>query len=385
MDKVKQIASILRTKGVVSGLRRTEDEINQALSPCAIPPQSDNILYSMRRWNSYTPALCTKDDSSLGGGYFILWQGKGVVIDPGFDFIKNFQNAGFNISCIHAIVLTHSHLDHYANFEPLLTLFYEYNDQRKRDIKDGKTGEFTEEKFLHIYTSLGTIRKCSGWLDLAHGSKFSASPISRIYALDAHIGEAFIIPDTQIKIRPTYAEHNEVMATGYSIGVILELLGKDMIHKKASIAFTGDTAWTPEVHKQYDKCDLLVMHIGTVTEKELSTHEPYHKHLAAVGTIKLLNEKRDRCKLMIISEFGEEFRESRRNIITTLKQASPTPEKCVVADIGTKIKLPEIELLCEFTSCHKTAELRDIYDYYGVVRHYCREHTPYKSIWGVYG
>lgn len=314
-----------------------------------------------------------------------MWGGKGVVIDPGFDFIKNFQNAGFNISCIHAIIITHSHLDHYANFEPLLTLFYEYNDQRKKEIKEGSAGKDLEQKFLHIYAGLGTIRKCSGWLDLAHGSKFSMTPISRIYALDANIEESFIIPDTFIKVRPTYAEHNEVMATGYSLGVIIDLFDNEMIHKQASIAFTGDTAWTPEVHKQYDNCDLLTMHIGTVTEKELSTQEPYSKHLAAVGTVRLLNEKRERCKLLLISEFGEEFRESRRNIITTLKQASPTPERCIVADIGTKIKLPEITLVCEFTGCNKEAELRDIYDYYGVVKHYCREHTPYKSIWGVYG
>lgn len=382
MDRVKNVANVLKTKGVVNKLRQVENDINQYLSPCFDSLEGKDYLHVLRRWNSYTPALRTEDETSLGGGYFLSWHGKGLVIDPGFDFIKNFHNAGFSIGCIHAVAITHSHLDHYTNLEPIITLMFEYNDQRKRDAKNGKKDDWVGLKHFHLLSNLGMLKACSGWLDYTHKAKQQFSPLARIYPLDSYIGEAIHIPDTDIRIRPTYAEHNEIIAVGYSVGLIVELLSKDKLHVEASIGFTADTAWTQEVHEQYNNVDMLVTHIGTVNEDELMTLVPYSKHLGAIGTTKLLCEQRQKCKLYVISEFGEEFRQSRRDIITTIKQVLDNPQQCIVGDIGTKIKLPDMSLSCEFTNCNNRAEPVDNYDYYGIVKHYCKDHIPYKARWG---
>ncbi|KJR42107.1 beta-lactamase domain-containing protein [Candidatus Magnetoovum chiemensis] len=384
MDKIKRFANMLRSKGVVSKLKEAESDINKYLKPCFKDNSSGDTALILRRWNSYTPALKTTDENSLGGGYFISWHGKGIVIDPGFDFIRNFHNAGFSIGCIHAIIMTHSHLDHISDFEPLLTLLYEYNDQRKRDEKAGKKNEHIEPKYIHIYASLGTLKKCAGWLDFTHLSRKNETMISRIYPLDPFSHKnAFNIPDTDIFIKPTYAKHNEIIASGYSIGLLVDLYGKNS-NKEITIGLTSDTAWTKEVEEQFNDCDILIMHIGTVTEKELITYEPYSKHLGAVGCLKFLTNDKSKCKLYLFSEFGEEFRESRREIISTIKGASATPDKCIVADVGTRIKLPEGSLMCEYTNCNEEAMNRDFYEYYGVVKHYCKEHIPYKSKWTVF-
>jgi metal-dependent hydrolase (beta-lactamase superfamily II) len=70
--------------------------------------------------------------------------------------------------CIDAIVITHSHLDHCADFESILTLLYEYNDQRVKEAEE--EGKPAHMRALSIYASMGTLKKCSGWLDLFHGS-----------------------------------------------------------------------------------------------------------------------------------------------------------------------------------------------------------------------
>jgi ribonuclease BN (tRNA processing enzyme) len=380
MNRSQEIANKLRRKGILSRLREAETEINKHLKPCSKKLLKNDCFYVLRRWNSYTPALRTEDVNSLGGGYFLLWKGKGVVIDPGFDFIKNFHNAGFSVGCIDALVVTHSHLDHCADFESLLTLVFEYNDQRIKEAKEKQGATAPQIKLLSVYASLGTLKKCSGWLEFFQSTRPDPYGISRIYALNSQPGECgFPVPGTEITLRPTYAEHHEIIASGYSVGLVVDLYEGQ--NKEASIGFTSDTAWTPEIQKQYDQCNLLVMHIGTVDEKELTEYKTYSKHLGALGVSQLISEMRQDCQLYLFSEFGEEFRESRREIMTTIKSASPVPERCIIADIGTKVRLPHMELICEYTGCTEGAETEDIFDYFGIVRHYCKKHRPYKSHW----
>ena len=64
----------------------------------------------LRKWNSFTPAIpSAEDERSLGGGYFVWHKGKGIVIDPGYNFIENFYDAGCRICDIDTVIIT-SHL-----------------------------------------------------------------------------------------------------------------------------------------------------------------------------------------------------------------------------------------------------------------------------------
>ena len=90
----------------------------------------------MRRYNSFTPALPRyqggeeekKEKDVKGGGLFLHWQGKGIVIDPGFNFIQNLAEESLTIGNIDAVILTHGHNDHYIDLDPILTLLYQLND-----------------------------------------------------------------------------------------------------------------------------------------------------------------------------------------------------------------------------------------------------------------
>ena len=101
----------------------------------------------MRRWNSYTPVITEKFKENLGGGYFFVCEGKGIVIDPGYNFIENFIEYGFSLGDIDSIVMTHAHDDHTADFEPLLSLFSQLFK--------------SAEKKIDLYVNLGASAKYS--------------------------------------------------------------------------------------------------------------------------------------------------------------------------------------------------------------------------------
>jgi tetratricopeptide (TPR) repeat protein len=70
------------------------------------PDNKEKItLEILRRWNSYTPIIT---ENSKGGGYFINAYDKGIVIDPGFNFIDNFKDTGHVFSDIDIVLLSHA-------------------------------------------------------------------------------------------------------------------------------------------------------------------------------------------------------------------------------------------------------------------------------------
>jgi len=81
----------------------------------------------LRNWNSFTPLVT----DHTGGGYFVHAWGEGIVVDPGFSFLKNFKHASHRFTEIDRVLITHSHNDHCGDFESLLNLLFEYNDCMK--------------------------------------------------------------------------------------------------------------------------------------------------------------------------------------------------------------------------------------------------------------
>jgi glyoxylase-like metal-dependent hydrolase (beta-lactamase superfamily II) len=61
--------------------------------------------------------------SLIGGGYFLGHKGKGIAIDPGYEFVDVVHRYhGVTVSHIHTVVITHDHMDHHADLETILNL-----------------------------------------------------------------------------------------------------------------------------------------------------------------------------------------------------------------------------------------------------------------------
>jgi len=93
-------------------------------------PDSRISLEVLKRWNSYTPLVT----NSKGGGYFIRVNGKGIVIDPGFNFIENFKAGNYVLSDIDIVLVSHSHDDHTADLESIISLLHRYNTVLNKSI-----------------------------------------------------------------------------------------------------------------------------------------------------------------------------------------------------------------------------------------------------------
>ena len=294
-----------------------------------------------------------------GGGYFLYHRGKGIVIDPGFNFIENFYQEGFKVADIDAVLITHAHNDHTVDLESILTLVYKHNDAIvdtvKEKMKGKKEDKIREEitkrlkekgKKIDIFMNVGTFMKYSGWLNLKDSHEINSVTV--------------LMPNTTYKlpeeyhcitIHTTKAKHHEIIDEQYAIGFILDIDG-------VKVGFTGDTGWDWDreeiMIKPFTEHDprLVIAHLGSIKSAEFDYVKAtcddernkcfYRHHLGLLGMTKFLEATRP--DLTIISEFGEELRGMRKPIVERIGKVMGL--NCLPGDIGLYIRLSDLSVYC---------------------------------------
>lgn len=325
------------------------------------PLENKNFILILRRWNSYTPAMLTNIESNFGGGYFINWNGKGLVIDPGFDFLDNFFRKGLKIQDIDAVIITHAHIDHCSDFESILTLLYEYNDRYNKKIEylekqKASTEDIkglnanindlnSKKKKIDIFMNLGTMKKMLSWLPINDVEDLTY--INRIYPLEK--GVEYELKDYDMLIGATAASHNEILSTKYSVGLIFTL---NYNKEPFRIGFTSDTCYNTKIADQYKNVNLIIPHLGSIEKNDFfDLGAPHKNHLMLKGVIPIIHKSK--ADLAIISEFGEELGECRLDVVAAIdeifynkKRGKKT--KCIAGDIGLMVTFPDLKIKCNF-------------------------------------
>jgi tetratricopeptide (TPR) repeat protein len=318
----------------------------------SVPKNFHSFLAVLRKWNSYTPILPSEKDDNKGGGYFLFHKGKGIVIDPGFNFIENFYREGFQIADIDAILVSHAHNDHTADIESILTLIHKHNEKKGNEYKT-----------IDLFLNLGTFKKYSGLLNLRDDRKIGTVTI--------------LMPDIEynfsnygITIFTIKAKHDEIIDDKYALSFLIYV--KDVEEGKcAKIGFTCDTGWNFEDESYFTKSfidhepKLLIAHLGSIKSEEFKYLEAttedkrnncfYPNHLGLLGMAKLLEKIQYEKPLIIFSEFGEELKKYR--IAIAEKFAEIFDIHCLAGDVGLYVRLKDLFVFCcveeKFIDCRK--------------------------------
>ncbi len=301
----------------------------------------DAIFSCLRGWSSAVTLLEGGDDCHwAGGGYFLKWQGKGIVIDPGFDFIDNFHDAGYNMREVDAVLVSHNHSDHNYDLSSVDDLRYELHkrwktlkaeDQQKHDVSkclfviDEDTAKsFRDDKADHRGTPL----------------KFTASDCERKRWIKRENG----LPVT---VEHFKAEHGDDVP--HAVGMRLRLHGEkgqpDFI-----LGYTGDTRYVETLPDHLKDCDVLLAHISMPDEEEYENPDHFKKvHLGYNGLAKLIQEAQP--KMVLVGEFWAGLADIRIDLIKGLRGRTGNKIPILPTGLGFHLKLPSLEVEC--TGCKK--------------------------------
>jgi len=314
-----------------------------------LPP----TFIALRRYSSFAPAV--NFGLNFGGGYF-LWTGQhGVVLDPGFDFVKNFLIAGLPLTSISTVVITHAHPDHLADFIPLTAVLHEMRESyeptacRGRGAARSGAGQGPRDAprtAIDVYLSNSAYEYLHGIIGLRDSSGLS------VHIMES--GRGYDIgPDTVMVATPT--RHSDCIGDRHGAGVMF-------VHKKrgAALFCTSDTAVSEGlitsalfVMKQWRVRRLtLCANIGGTHDSELMamlyardwlarpdfvvppSGYRYPTHLGILGVASLVSALRP--AEVIVTEIGVEMNGYRAEVGQSLSDELDTP--CVVADMGFSIR-----------------------------------------------
>ncbi|HEY6154690.1 MAG TPA: MBL fold metallo-hydrolase [Candidatus Udaeobacter sp.] len=301
-------------------------------------PSSDrNDTFSvLRGWSSAVTLMEGSERRWRGGGYFLKWRCCGIVIDPGFDFLRNFHDARYHGREVDVVAVTHNHPDHNSDLNAIDDLRYELYRRRTQDPytpvrpyllfmdQDTQTGtKFGYEAPEHHYEP---IVMPSGFPQLVDAAKHPAK-----------------LP---FRLTPFKVNHGADVA--HAMGFVVELLDKRN-RCSCRIGYTGDTEFFPDLASHLLNCDMLIAHISQPGMDELIDDKKAKSlHLGYRGTIRLLQESKP--KLALIGEFWAGFSDLRIDLVKALRVRSGFTG-ILPAGLGLHIRLPSLEIEC--TQCHK--------------------------------
>jgi len=323
-DRAKNYRLLVEEIGkadIVGQISTARKMIEQALSRSRTLKPQDRYFLFLRRWNSFTPLLSETGEVKQGGGYFFVWDGTGIVIDPGIGFLQNLLSFGYSICDIDSIVLTHSHVDHTADLEAILTVLHELNSARIADHVD--------PHLISVYANIGVANKFMQLMSLSFDN------ISKLVVLSPST-QYDITSQISINTHPGF--HKDLYASKAScLGLAFTCSSED---KKVRFGITSDTGFSSDLSKAFSemKDSMLILHIGSVLEEELDlgmqSDRIYEQHLGLKGTYNMIYEIRP--KVAIISEIGEEMKDTILPIVEKLQKIFPSIST-LPSDIGLKI------------------------------------------------
>ena len=329
-SKIRDIFKLDKKTDYLNKIKEAEEKLNNFINENSLFEQSKSFFLVLRKWNSYTPILpVSQGEKHIGGGYFVRHKGKGTVIDPGFNFIENFENAGGRLVDIDNIIITHAHNDHTADFESILTLLYRHNKEKKKINKPLKK--------IDLYMNMGAFLKFSRLLDFREREYY----INKVYTLSPD--REFTLNDNGIQLTALQAYHDEMITRECAVGLKLKFCFNTDKTKDKAILLTSDTGLFPqkknakgeivaditgeEIWKTYKlkpkSINLLIVHIGSIMKEEINvSHEIsldkifYLNHLGIIGTCRLISALKP--SLAIVSEWGEELKEIREELMNDI-------------------------------------------------------------------
>lgn len=346
----RQLVEDIGKSDIVDRISKARKVIDEALSRSRTIKQDDHYLLFLRRWNSYTPFLSETGEVQQGGGYFFVWEGTGVAIDPGIGFLQNLLSYGYSICDIDSIVLTHSHVDHTADLEAILTVLHELNSTRRDQSLD-----------LHKISVFANIGVANKFIQLM---ALSFDNISKLVVLNPtaqyDISREILLNTYPVLHQDLYASRASCLGLAFSCS---------SDKHKVCFGLTSDTGYSGELGKAYSsmKDSMMILHIGSVLEEELdlgkSEERIYEQHLGLKGTYNMIYEIQP--KVAIISEIGEEMKDTILPIVGALRKVFPHIFT-LPSDIGLKIDLSSFgnPFKVECRKCKISTDVSTItYDY----------------------
>lgn len=324
----------------------------------------DCSFYYLNGWNLHPgfqgapspyirDAFLTERTRKTTGGIFLRWNDKGIAINPGQGFLKNFHEQGLHIHDIDFIIVTSDQHESYAEVKEIYDLNYQLNKLSP------------ELKIIHYYFNHKAFQEVARILkphfkqerNTIHSLElFMDSPdVEKI-----ELSEGITLNYFQAFSRDPYSAHGEsreerAMHNHSCLGIRLELKALSTnVHERISvrIGILSHIAWNPLLAHHLGSCDILVAGFGNTSSNDYNKISYNQDSLGYYGTYTLLEEIAP--KILLSGEFGGSEGDLRLEAVHKMRQeyyahagrSSRNNSAILPADTGLFLDLKTLQVRC---------------------------------------
>lgn len=301
-----------------------------------------NCLYYLTGWtaSSGDDALyLTEQSRKATGGIFMRWNGKGIAINPGANFLKHFHAQGLHIRDLDYVIVTSDHPECYSDIKAIYELNYQIN-KASRDLQI--LHYFLNQKAFQALSSVlkphfkqerNNLHSLELFLDSPEVEKIEIDPGIVLHYFQAASREAF----------PT-GQNEKGGHTQNGLGIRLDLSDSK---ERMQIGYIAHSCWTSLMAHHLGSCDLLITGFGNTGAQDYQKLAYNSDSLGYFGTCTLLEEVAPR--LVLCGEFGGREGDIRLEVIQKLRGEnvqSKVRSIILPADLGLILNLRSLYVRC---------------------------------------
>lgn len=296
---------------------------------------SDNALFVLFGWN---PSEYQKEHSFLipkpSGGYFIRWNGKGIVINPGRNFLTFFHQQGMHIKDINYVIVTNDNPDSYSDVYEIYRLLHRLNQQQN------------DHQVIHYYFVPKVFQAVNSALKPNFKQERNNVHALELFLDSPNIEQTELAEDIKLSYFALSDAAKENLLS--HLGIRLELkMTPEGSEEPISLGYLSETTWSTDWCHHLSNCDILISGFGE-TNAEDSAKKRYHdKALGYFGTLTLAESTQP--KLLICSEFSGNDGDIRLEVVKLLRkemQNQNFPTVILPADTCLEIDLHTLRAPC---------------------------------------
>jgi hypothetical protein len=217
------------------------------------------------------PMLLTEQTRRSRGGVFIRWNGKGIAINPGENFLQHFHAQGLHIYDIDYVIVTGSRPSCYAEVKELYDINYELNKvspslhvihyyfchQAYQELSRVLKPHFKQER--------ETLHSLEIFLDSPDVEKVELAEGIHLHYFSTSSRDTFSTRNTHKD------ERNDKNNAELGIKLELKTLSADKEEKSGvRIGYVGQCPWNPLLAHHLGHCDLLMTHFGNASTNDIN-------------------------------------------------------------------------------------------------------------------
>ncbi len=270
----------------------------------AVRTTRDHALWVLNGWREQKSDVVIPHLPARTGGYFIRWNGKGIVINPGSSFLERFHAEDLHTQMIDAVIVTEDNPESYADIKKIYELNYQLNKINP------------ELHLIHYYLNHKAHQHLSHKLkpnfkqerNTVHSLElFLDSPDIEKEQISDEISLSYF--STKSRGRFADSEKTDALAMWFEFSWGME---------RTRLGFMNGAAWSPTLCSHFGNIDIMLSGFETTNSNDFGKLNYNESSLGYFGTYSLLEEVMP--KLHLITAFDGEKGDFRMEVIRKLRK-----------------------------------------------------------------